>query len=138
MNGIDLFGGTTLSSNLTSSGPALATLAAEINAEHDAAENHARKAIEHARAAGEKLLLAKAGVAHGQWLPWLNSEIESGRLEIKSTQARVYMRVAANKQRAVHLEDAASIRAALELLSDQEPEEQQGTLIDVEPALGLA
>ena len=71
MNDIDLFGNDTLSGNLTSSGPALATLAAQINAEHDAAESHARKAIEHARAAGEKLLLAKAGVAHGQWLPWL-------------------------------------------------------------------
>ena len=68
----------------------LATLAAEINAEHDAAENHARKAIDHARAAGEKLLQAKVGVAHGQWLPWLAANCP--RLSIRRSQE--YMRVA--------------------------------------------
>ena len=57
----------------------------------------------------------------------------NGRLEVKSTQARVYMRVASNKQRGVYLEETPSIRAALELLSDKEQaEEQQGSLIDVE------
>ena len=56
----------------------------------------------------------------------------NGRLEVKSTQARVYMRVASNKQRGVYLEETPSIRAALELLSDKEPEEQQGSLIDAE------
>lgn len=88
MNEIDLFGGDALSS----SGPALAALAAEINAEHDAAENHARKAIEHARAAGDKLLLAKAGVAHGQWLPWLSANCP--RLAERTAQA--YMKLARN------------------------------------------
>lgn len=82
MNGIDLFDG--------DPNPALATLAAQINAEHDAAENHARKAIEHARAAGEKLLLAKAGVAHGQWLPWLAANCP--RLAERTAQA--YMKLA--------------------------------------------
>lgn len=90
MDEIDLFGGAALSSNLTSPGFALATLAAEINAEHDAAESHARKAIEHARAAGEKLLLAKAGVAHGQWLPWLAANCP--RLAERTAQA--YMKLA--------------------------------------------
>lgn len=78
------------------------------------------------------LLQIKASLNHGEWLPWLNGEIESGRLEVKSTQARVYMRVASNKQRGVYLEETPSIRAALELLSDKEPEEQQGSLIDAE------
>lgn len=82
MNDLDLFGG--------DAGPALATLAAEINAEHEAAENHARKAIEHARAAGDKLLLAKAGVAHGQWLPWLAANCP--RLAERTAQA--YMKLA--------------------------------------------
>ena len=92
MNDIDLFGNDTLSGNLTSSGPALATLAAQINAEHDAAESHARKAIEHARAAGEKLLLAKAGVAHGQWLPWLSANCPA----VADRTARAYMQLARN------------------------------------------
>lgn len=84
MNDLDLFGG--------DAGPALATLAVEINAEHEAAENHARKAIEHARAAGDKLLLAKAGVAHGQWLPWLSANCP--RLAERTAQA--YMKLARN------------------------------------------
>ena len=41
------------------------------------------------------------------------------------------MRVAANRSRVTDLE-APSIRAALELLSDKEPSEQQGSLIDIE------
>jgi len=84
MNDLDLFGG--------DAGPALSTLAVEINAEHEAAENHARKAIEHARAAGDKLLLAKAGVAHGQWLPWLSANCP--RLAERTSQA--YMKLARN------------------------------------------
>jgi hypothetical protein len=84
MNDLDLFGG--------DAGPALSTLAVEINAEHEAAENHARKAIEHARAAGDKLLLAKAGVAHGQWLPWLSANCP--RLAERTAQA--YMKLARN------------------------------------------
>lgn len=81
----------------SNAGPALATLAAEINAEHEAAESYARKAIEdvrasieHARAAGDKLLLAKAGVAHGQWLPWLVANCP----KVSIRRAQEYMRVA--------------------------------------------
>jgi len=81
----------------------------------------AHEAVQHATNCGLMLLQVKARLAHGEWLPWLNGEIESGRLKVGSTQARVYMRVAANKQRGVYLPEAPSIRAALELLSDQEP-----------------
>ena len=74
----------------SNAGPALATLAAEINSEHEAADGHARKAIEHARAAGDKLLLAKAHVAHGQWLPWLAANCP----KVSIRRAQEYMRVA--------------------------------------------
>ena len=67
------------------------------------------------------LLQIKATKQHGEWLPWLNAEIDSGRLHIRTAQARVYMRLASNVQRAVHLENT-SIRQALEMLSDKEPE----------------
>lgn len=70
----------------------LPSLALAINAEHEAAESHARKAIEHARAAGDKLLLAKAGVTHGQWLPWLVANCP--RLAERTAQA--YMKLARN------------------------------------------
>jgi hypothetical protein len=69
---------------------------------------------------------------HGEWLPWLNGEIESGRLQVKVRQTQKYMQLASNTHRGAYLEEAPSIRAALELLSDQEPETEQGTLIDVE------
>jgi len=104
----------------------------QINLEHRLANSKASEAVQHATNCGLMLLQNKASKAHGEWLPWLNGEIESGRLEVKSTQARVYMRVASNIQRGVHLPETTSIRAALELLTDKDPEAQQGTLIDVE------
>ena len=64
------------------------------------------------------LLQIKAGLSHGEWLPWLNGEIESGRLEVKVREAQNYMRLATNTQRVAYLEESTSIRAALELLSD--------------------
>ena len=42
------------------------------------------------------------------------------------------MSLAANMNHGSYLPEATSIRAALELLSDKEPEEQQGELLDVE------
>jgi chromosome segregation ATPase len=74
----------------------------------------------------------KASLPHGQWLPWLNGEIDSGRLKVKIRQTQKYMQLASNTHRSAYLEESPSIRAALELLSDKEPTEQQGTLIDVD------
>lgn len=104
----------------------------QINLEHRLANSKAIEAVQHATNCGLMLLQIKASLNHGEWLPWLNGEIESGRLVVKRSQANSYMRLAANYQRAGNLEQASSIRAALELLSDKEPEEQQGSLIDIE------
>jgi hypothetical protein len=79
------------------------------------------------------LLQIKAGLSHGEWLPWLKRQQESGAIEFSQPTASKYMRLAANYNRDFNLEGATSIRAALELLSDKEQaEEQQGSLIDVE------
>jgi len=78
------------------------------------------------------LLQVKASLNHGEWLPWLNAEIESGRLTVAERTVHNYMRIARNSHRDANLTEAPSIRAALELLSDKEPEQQQGELIDVE------
>jgi len=104
----------------------------QINLEHQLAKSKASEAVQHATHCGLMLLQVKASLNHGEWLPWLNGEIESGRLKVKRSQANSYMRVASNYQRDGNLLEAPSIRAALELLSDKEPAEQQGTLIDVE------
>lgn len=104
--------------------PALDTLAAEINAEHDAAERTAQTALDHARAAGERLLLAKAQVEHGQWLPWLSVNCPT----VAARTARAYMQLARNwKTLETKTADSAnlSIDAALKLLnapdSDSDP-----------------
>ena len=70
----------------------LGELANAINAEHQAAERTARTALDHARAAGDKLLQAKAQVDHGQWLPWLAAHCP----ELADRTARAYMRLARN------------------------------------------
>ena len=70
----------------------LGELAAAINAEHQAAERTARTALDHARAAGDKLLQAKAQFDHGQWLPWLSANCP----DIAVRTAQAYMRLAGN------------------------------------------
>ena len=104
----------------------------QINLEHRLANSKASEAIQHATHCGLMLLQVKASLAHGEWLPWLNGEIESGRLIVKVREAQNYMRLASNTQRVAYLEEAPSIRAALELLSDKEPTEQQSELGVVE------
>lgn len=49
----------------------LATLASEINAHHQAAEEAAFSALDHARAAGDLLIEAKTRCGHGTWSAWL-------------------------------------------------------------------
>jgi hypothetical protein len=46
----------------------LADLAARINAKHEAAGGALKRGLQHAIAAGELLLEAKAQLKHGQWL----------------------------------------------------------------------
>ena len=112
--------------------PATVPTVEQINLEHQLANSKANEAVQHATNCGLMLLQIKASKQHGEWLPWLNGEIESGRLKVKARQTRSYMQLASNWQRDANLVEAPSIRAALELLSDKEPDEQQGTLIDVE------
>jgi Protein of unknown function (DUF3102) len=94
-------------------------LAAEINAEHEAAFGKAREAIEHARRAGELLLEAKAAVGHGKWLPWLKANCHFGE-----RTAQGYMRLASQWDR-LQAKSATvadlGLRDALALLA--EPEE---------------
>ena len=108
--------------------PGLAELAAAINADHAAAERTARKALEHARAAGDKLLLAKAQVEHGQWLPWLSTHCPD--LAVRTAQA--YMRLAGNwgTLEAKYATVAyLPINDALKLLNAPEPEPISGDLL---------
>jgi hypothetical protein len=65
------------------------SLVARINAAHDAAHGAARTAIEHAVECGRLLLEAKAGVAHGAWLPWVAANLNFGVRQVQK-----YLRIA--------------------------------------------
>lgn len=67
----------------------LTTLAAQINAEHEAAERAIGAALDHAREAGELLLKAKEHLAHGEWGAWLDVNFRGS-----DRTARLYMRIA--------------------------------------------
>jgi len=66
-----------------------ATAAQLINAEHDAAHGDARAALERARKCGELLAQAKAEIAHGDWLPWIEESLNFG-----ARQAQKYIKIA--------------------------------------------
>lgn len=105
----------------------------QINLEHRLANSKASEAVQHATNCGLMLLQVKASLKHGEWLPWLREQQESGAIDFSQKTATTYMRLASNRQRAADLIEPQSIRAALELLSDKEPEaDTQGALIDVE------
>ncbi len=104
-----------------------------INIEHRLARNKANEAVQHAVNCGLMLLQVKASKQHGQWLPWLDGEIEAGRLAVKDRQVRSYMQLASNWQRDANLLEAPSIRQALELFSDKpDATEQPDLLIELE------
>jgi len=65
----------------------LATLADEVNMLHAQAESHAVSAVELAARCGQKLIEAKAACAHGEWLPWLESNCPA----IPQRRAQKYM-----------------------------------------------
>jgi hypothetical protein len=100
----------------------LPTLATEINTAHHECEAHARAALESARRCGELLLLARAQVPHGEWLPWLEANCT-----VSERTAQVYMRIArewgrlagGNPQRVADL----SLREAVSLLAEPRPRE---------------
>ena len=64
-------------------------LAQRIREEIAAARKAARSSIDHALRAGELLTEAKAGMAHGEWRPWLDENVQ-----IADRTARAYMRLA--------------------------------------------
>ena len=52
-----------------------------------------------------------ASLSHGEWLPWLKQQQESGEIGFSQPTASKYMRLAANYNRDSNLEGATSIRA---------------------------
>jgi len=87
----------------------LPQLAASANREHLACEAAYGTAIEHAFRAGEHLLAAKAQVAHGAWLPWLEANFGASE-----RTAQGYMQIAREAPQRVA---DSSVRQALATLA---------------------
>lgn len=107
-----------------------ATLAEMANEAARNVEQHARSAVQNAITAGRALIAAKAQVAHGQWLGWLERNWEyTARL------AQDYMRIAeANAKTSSFLESSSSISEALRMISDAKAEkEPHPALFEDEP-----
>jgi hypothetical protein len=100
----------------------LPELAAQINAEHAAANRAIRTGIEHAMAAGDLLIEAKALLRHGEWGGWL-----AANCVVSERSARVYMRLARNRDR-LEIGSAAdlSLRAASQILIGDNADEPGG------------
>jgi hypothetical protein len=92
----------------------LADLAARIKAEHEATAAALKSGVEHAMAAGDLLVEARAQLKHGQWLPWLNT------CGISERMAQRYMRLARNRGAIEAKSDTVSdlgIKGALAMLT---------------------
>jgi hypothetical protein len=70
----------------------LADLAARIRVEHSACTAAMKRGLQHAIAAGEMLIEAKAQLKHGEWLPWLRDHCQ-----IPERTASLHMRLAENR-----------------------------------------
>jgi hypothetical protein len=100
---------------IVKSADALTELAGRINAEHRQVETALRAGLEHARAAGELLLQAKAQCGHGHWLEWLKANVA-----FTDRTARRYMTVASRWEELTDKSDTVSdlsCRDALQLLA---------------------
>lgn len=104
-------------------------LAQVINSEYEAAQLDAQSAVQHAINCGTALIEAKAQCKHGEWLSWLEANVKFTRMT-----ATTYMKLAeANVKRALHLEDASSVREALKLLDAPTQPESAGDGKPVKP-----
>ena len=55
-----------------------------INLEYRLSQSKASEAVQHAINCGLMLLQVKASLKHGEWLPWLKQQQESGAVEFTS------------------------------------------------------
>jgi hypothetical protein len=103
---------------------ALRDLAVRINAEHEAACAAIKSGAEHAMAAGDLLIEAKAALNHhGAWLPWLQQNCE-----MSERTAQLYMRMARNREAIVAAAQNRngvadlSLRGAMAMIAPPKPD----------------
>src|SRR6266851_3372493 len=112
----------------------LPILAGEIKTALAATRAAATVTLTSAILAGERLIEAKALVAHGQWLPWLEEHCE---LSVRSAQ--VYMQVAkTNTQSAAHLTIDAALTALTAPARTDDPWQDTGRWAEPVSRVGYA
>src|SRR5690625_4799067 len=86
------------------------------NHEFAQAQDSYGNSLRHLKNAGDALMLAKEGMDHGQWLPWLES---GNHWQYSARQAQQCMRIAANWDALPNAKDSAylSVDGALKALS---------------------
>jgi hypothetical protein len=91
------------------------SLAYEINLYHGKCEETLGQAVVYAKEAGDRLAKVKAGLGHGEWLPWLEKNFKG-----TPRTAQVYMRIASNWSELAKYETAShsSIRGGLKELAE--------------------
>ena len=99
----------------------LEQMAAAINSDHKAGEAAAREGLQHFRAAGERLLQAKAAVkCRGEkWLPWLEKNVKFSARTVTD-----YMRLARGWDK-ISAAGAADLRDALRLLTAADEDQEE-------------
>ncbi len=105
--------------------------AGEINQEHELFIYSQRSAIEHAVRCGQLLCEQKARLKHGEWIPWVKEHCG-----FSEDMAQRYMRLALNTARVRYLDSASSIRAALLLLAEPKPKEEEPKLRTIAEGYG--
>lgn len=78
------------------------------------------KGAEHYQRAGEYLRQAKAGLHHGEWLPWLERNFE-----LSADTAQNYMALAKYRARSVFEEPPKSIRQGIEMVRAERAAERE-------------
>jgi hypothetical protein len=102
----------------------LGEIASRVNDEYALMTGDMTRAVQRAIRIGELLTQAKADVAHGEWLPWIQQN-----LVFSERHARKYMQVYANRSRVADL-GASSLREAVALLA--EPKDEPAESEDVQ------
>jgi hypothetical protein len=98
-------------------------IATQINAAHQQAIAHADKAIDFAKEAGVLLLDVKAGLSHGEFLPWVRNNLDvtprQAQRYIATTQGKPKSPSAIKNDTVSHLPQAQPAQANIEQLEDQ-------------------
>jgi N6-adenosine-specific RNA methylase IME4 len=110
--------------------------AAEIGDLYRKAHGSLVESIRFAIACGKRLVLKKASLKHGEWLPWLRANADALGFDTPLTAQRL-MKLAANTSLATHLDEAGAVAISRQLWGhdDDDPAQRDRENIDLDDLL---